>query len=157
MTDYMGVLYYESPIGLIEIKGTENAVTEIRFTDEKMEVAESNFPVLQKSREQLDAYFSGRLKEFNVPLKFEGTDFQKQVWQELMQIPFGETATYGEIAKKIKRAKAVRAVGGANHNNPISIIIPCHRVIGSNGKLVGYGGGLWRKQWLLEHEKKHKA
>ncbi|NOZ62643.1 MAG: methylated-DNA--[protein]-cysteine S-methyltransferase [Calditrichaeota bacterium] len=149
------VLYYSSPIGFIEIISAADAITGIYFCKEKR-LPEESTPVLKECRDQLQAYFAGQLQKFDLPLSFSGTEFQQQVWQALQKIPFGETESYSQIAKNIHRPKAVRAVGGANHRNPISIVIPCHRVIGANGKLVGYGGGLWRKQWLLEHEVKHK-
>jgi methylated-DNA-[protein]-cysteine S-methyltransferase len=103
-------------------------------------------------REQLDAYFAGELDRFDVPMAVHGTDFQKRVWDQLVQIPLGETISYSELARRMGDPKLVRAVGVANGRNPISIIIPCHRVIGADGSLVGYGGGLERKKWLLEHE-----
>jgi methylated-DNA-[protein]-cysteine S-methyltransferase len=101
---------------------------------------------------QLDAYFAGELEHFDVPMAVHGTDFQKRVWDELTRIPYGETISYSELARRLGDPKLVRAVGVANGRNPISIIIPCHRVIGADGSLVGYGGGLERKKWLLEHE-----
>ena len=104
------------------------------------------------AREQLDAYFAGELEAFDLPLAAHGTDFQKRVWDQLTRIPFGETISYSELARRLDDPKLVRAVGLANGRNPISIIIPCHRVIGADGSLVGYGGGLERKKWLLEHE-----
>jgi methylated-DNA-[protein]-cysteine S-methyltransferase len=103
-------------------------------------------------REQLDAYFAGDLDTFNVRLALHGTPFQLRVWEQLMKIPFGETMSYSELALRLGDPKLVRAVGTANGRNPVSIIVPCHRVIGADGSLVGYGGGLERKQWLLEHE-----
>ena len=103
-------------------------------------------------RNQLQAYFAGELREFEIPLHLEGTDFQRLVWKELMNIPFGSTISYAEQAQRIGRAGSARAVGAANGRNPISIVVPCHRVIGANGTLTGYGGGLDRKQWLLEYE-----
>ncbi|MBC9786055.1 methylated-DNA--[protein]-cysteine S-methyltransferase [Heliobacterium chlorum] len=104
--------------------------------------------------QQLDEYFRGTRKDFNVKLNPQGTQFQKQVWRKLPDIPYGKTASYKDIAEAVGNPKAVRAVGGANSQNPISIIVPCHRIIGSNGKLTGYAGGLWRKEWLLAHEQK---
>jgi O-6-methylguanine DNA methyltransferase len=98
-------------------------------------------------------YFKGRRQKFSVPLLLQGTDFQKSVWRQLKKIPFGRTASYAEIAKAIGNPRAFRAVGNANNKNPIPIMIPCHRVIGSDGQLVGFGGGLWRKEWLLSHER----
>jgi methylated-DNA-[protein]-cysteine S-methyltransferase len=115
----------------------------------------SDVPVLQQAREQLTAYFDGDLECFDLPLAAAGTDFQLRVWAALRDIPYGETISYGTLASRIGNSNASRAVGLANGKNPISIIVPCHRVIGSSGKLVGFGGGLNRKSWLLNHELKH--
>jgi len=104
---------------------------------------------------QLDEYFKGKRRKFSVKLDLRGTVFQKRVWQALLKIPFGGTASYQDIAEAVGNRKAVRAVGNANGANPVAIIVPCHRVIGSDGSLVGYGSGLWRKRWLLSHEQKH--
>lgn len=112
--------------------------------------------LLVQAAEQLDEYFTGKRKEFDLPLAAEGTLFQKRVWNALCTIPYGETRSYKDIAIQIGNAKACRAVGMANHNNPIGIIVPCHRVVGADGKLVGYAGGLDRKQFLLELERKYK-
>ena len=150
-----GQLYYESPIGIIQIEGSEDAITQVHFQDGSETRTQKSFAILAECRDQLDAYFKGKLKKFDLPLFLQGTPFQKLVWQALMKIPYGVTVSYSELAASINRPKAVRAVGGANHRNPIAIIIPCHRVIGADGKLVGYGGGLWRKEWLLNHEKSH--
>lgn len=109
-------------------------------------------PVLRAAAAQLDAYFAGELREFDLPLAPAGTRFQRQVWDELGRIPFGETISYKELATRLGDPRKVRAVGLANGRNPHSIVVPCHRVIGADGSLVGYGGGLERKQWLLEHE-----
>jgi methylated-DNA-[protein]-cysteine S-methyltransferase len=109
---------------------------------------------LESCVSQLDAYFAGTLRDFSVPLSLEGTEFRRRCWAALRDIPYGETRSYRDIAKATGNIKAVRAVGGANHNNPVSIIVPCHRVIGSDGSMTGYGGGLWRKEWLLNHERK---
>lgn len=109
-----------------------------------------------EARKQLAAYFAGELAEFDLPLNMIGTEFQKTVWRELLNIPFGVTISYGELASRVGNPSASRAVGAANGRNPISIIVPCHRVIGSNGKLTGYGGGMERKEWLLAHETKGK-
>jgi AraC family transcriptional regulator of adaptative response/methylated-DNA-[protein]-cysteine methyltransferase len=112
---------------------------------------------LKSLRKQLDKYFSGELKEFTIPLVTPGTDFQQAVWKELLEIPYGTTRSYQEQANVLRRSDSVRAVANANGMNRISIIIPCHRVIGSNGRLTGYGGGLKRKKWLLDHEKKYSG
>ncbi|MBC7498024.1 methylated-DNA--[protein]-cysteine S-methyltransferase [Candidatus Gracilibacteria bacterium] len=124
----------------------------VRFPDA---TSETNI-LLKKIEQELGEYFEGTRKQFDIPLAVDGTDFQKDAWKGLQAIPYGETRSYGEQAKMISRPKAVRAIGGANHNNRIVIIIPCHRVIGASGRLVGYGGGMERKVWLLEHEKKHR-
>ncbi|NRD77350.1 methylated-DNA--[protein]-cysteine S-methyltransferase [Bacillus sp. BRMEA1] len=149
-------LDYESPIGVIEIIGTKEAISSILFTEESKKLnhlqAETP-PVLAECYNQLDEYFKGSRYEFTFPYQFEGTDFQKTVWNALIEIPFAETGSYKDIAVSIGNEKAIRAVGSANGRNKLSIVIPCHRVIGSNGKLTGYAGGLWRKEWLLEHEK----
>lgn len=115
---------------------------------------EKHHPLLLKTEQQLNDYFAGNRKKFSLPLDFKGTEFQKKVWHALMTIPFGETRSYGQIAKQIGHPKAVRAVGAANGCNPISIIAPCHRVIGANGTLTGYGGGLEKKAFLLALESK---
>ena len=107
--------------------------------------------------DQLEEYFNGELQQFDVPLDPVGSGFQLKVWKELAAIPFGETSSYGKIAKAIRQPKAARAVGMANNQNPIVIIVPCHRIVGANGALTGYGGGLPRKKWLLQHEATHKA
>jgi methylated-DNA-[protein]-cysteine S-methyltransferase len=143
--------YYESPIGLIELVGTDSALTSLIFVEQPLDVPTSH-PYLDQVIGQLDQYFKGERRTFDLNLGFEGTPFQKQVWNQLLTIPYGQTASYLDIAKALGDAKATRAVGAANGSNPISIIVPCHRIIGSNGKLTGYGGGLWRKEWLLKHE-----
>jgi methylated-DNA-[protein]-cysteine S-methyltransferase len=104
--------------------------------------------------EQLDEYFKGGRTVFSLKLDLRGTAFQKQIWAKLLQVKFGRTTTYKALAEAVGRPAATRAVGGANHRNPVSIIVPCHRVVGSDGRLTGYGGGLWRKEWLLRHERR---
>ncbi|WP_129595879.1 methylated-DNA--[protein]-cysteine S-methyltransferase [Anaerophilus nitritogenes] len=145
--------YYDSPIGIIEIIGTKECIMAVHFVEEKRELEES-VSILENAYMQLDEYFNGIRKKFNINFYIEGTDFQKKVWNALLEIPYGKTTSYQELAKHIGNENAVRAVGGANHKNNISIMIPCHRVIGKNGKLTGYAGGLWRKKWLIEHEKR---
>ena len=152
----METAYFESPIGWMELKGDTNYITHLNFIDSPPSAKRMPSKLLKKALEQLHAYFSGDLHQFSLPLSPEGTDFRKTVWNALQEIPYGKTASYGDIAQNIDNKKAVRAVGGANHNNPVSIIIPCHRVIGSNGKLTGYAGGLERKEWLLNHEERHR-
>ncbi len=149
-------LDYDSPIGVIEILGTDETICSIMFS-EKNTVENSKQVDTPKTLDecfvQLDQYFKGERLEFTFPYVVEGTDFQKKVWTALTRIPFAETGSYRDIAVSIGSEKAVRAVGSANGKNKLSIAIPCHRIIGSNGKLTGYAGGLWRKEWLLQHEK----
>jgi methylated-DNA-[protein]-cysteine S-methyltransferase len=149
--------YYDSPIGILEIVGTEQAITSVRFVDKKID-PEPSIPLpLKDCCKQLYEYFVGDRKEFSLQLRMEGTPFQKKVWNQLLKIPFGETVSYKDIAAAIDNEKAVRAVGGANGKNNISIIIPCHRVIAHDGTMGGYGGGLDKKEWLLDHEKKFRG
>lgn len=144
--------YFEFPIGLLEVTATDNAITSILFIEpSEKKVASSQ--LVHRCKKQLAEYFKGQRTTFDLPLAPEGTLFQKSVWNELSNIPYGATVSYLEIGKRIGNPRAVRAIGGANGKNPITIILPCHRVIGANGNLVGYGGGLWRKEWLLNHEK----
>lgn len=114
-------------------------------------------PVLKETATQLEEYFAGERTDFDLTMELDGTPFQQEVWAELARIPYGETISYGELARRVGSPKASRAVGLANGRNPVSIIVPCHRVIGSNGQLTGYGGGLERKTWLLDHEAAHRA
>ena len=149
--------YYDSPIGILEITGTDQAITNVRFVDKKVD-PEPSIPLpLKDCCRQLYEYFVGDRKEFALKLRIIGTPFQKKVWNQLLKIPFGETVSYKDIAAAIENEKAVRAVGGANGKNNIAIIIPCHRVIAHDGTLGGYGGGLDKKEWLLDHEKKYKG
>ncbi len=144
--------HYETPIGVVCIEESENAITGLRFHEEK-DPMETETPLLKEAGRQLKEYFEKKRKVFDLPLKPEGTNFQKRVWAALCTIPYGQTRSYGEIAKQIGNEKACRAVGGANNKNPIMIFIPCHRVIGANGSLVGFGGGLPAKKYMLELEK----
>ncbi|HEX8515879.1 MAG TPA: methylated-DNA--[protein]-cysteine S-methyltransferase [Bacteroidia bacterium] len=144
--------YYSSPIGLIEISGNGEGIATLYFVDEKREASTKIHPTLKECHLQLEEYFKGLRKEFGLKLNPRGTDFQKRVWEKLAALPYGKTVTYLDISRLLGDANATRAVGNANGSNPISIIVPCHRVIGVNGKLTGYGGGLWRKEWLLNHE-----
>lgn len=145
-------LYYSSPVGPVEIKGTEEAIISTFFVEEEGISSEIIPEVLLQCKTELEEYFTGERKSFDVPLAPDGTEFQKKVWDELLKIEFGNTVSYMSIAKKIANPGAVRAVGLANGKNPIGVIIPCHRVIGEDGSLTGYAGGLWRKKWLLDHE-----
>ncbi|MEA5082904.1 MAG: methylated-DNA--[protein]-cysteine S-methyltransferase [Lachnospiraceae bacterium] len=147
------VLCYKSPVGILKIEGEQNVITGLYFVKNEFESIGTPSDEMEKCKMQLDEYFSGKRKEFNLNLNPKGTAFQLKVWNALQTVPYGETQTYGYIAKAINNPKAVRAVGGANNRNPISIIIPCHRIIGTNGKLVGYGGGLEVKEYLLNLER----
>ena len=145
--------YYRSPIGTIEIAGSDTGISGVRFIDGEPSSPSPAVPeALTACAAQLDEYFRGERTEFSLRLLPDGTDFELRVWKELTKLPFGETCSYLDIATAIGNPKAVRAVGGANGRNDISIIIPCHRVIGSNGAATGYAGEIWRKQWLLHHE-----
>ena len=144
--------YLNTPVGILEICASEQGVRSIFFRENRAYDESTNRHV-EMALSQLASYFNGQLSEFNLALDAQGTEFQKQVWHQLFQIPYGETCSYSDIAKKLNNEKAVRAVGAANGKNPISIVVPCHRVIGANGTLTGYAGGLERKAWLLRLEK----
>lgn len=144
----------KSPVGYLEIAEENNTIIYIHFIDQFVEIEENNSFYLRKCIEQLNNYFLGKLLIFDLKLNPSGTDFQKNIWKEVSKIPFGSTKTYQEIADAVGDPGAVRAVGNANSHNPIPIIIPCHRVVGSNGKLTGYAGGIDKKDWLLQHELK---
>lgn len=147
-----------SPLGHIVIYAQGQYITLVEFMDSTRQLIgkkNSNNRYILLCKKQLNEYFDGKRKEFNLPLKFDGTELQKKTWSYLQKIPYGETVSYQEQAHQIGNSKAVRAVANANGRNYISIIIPCHRVIGKDGTLTGYGGGLWRKEWLLRHEKAH--
>ena len=147
--------YYNSPIGLLEIITSDDAIISAMFVEEiKESIGEPQ--VLKQAIMQFDEYFKGTRKDFDIKYEVQGTDFQKKVWDKLMEIPYGMTFSYKQLATAIGNEKATRAVGNANGKNVISIIIPCHRVIGSDKSLTGYAGGLNRKKWLLEHEKDSK-
>jgi len=143
---------WESPLGFIKIVGTRDSVLALDFVEE-FQNGDHELPFcIKECIKQIAEYFDGKRKEFFLNTDPQGTPFQKKVWQQLEKIPFGELASYKEIARAIGKPEAFRAVGSANGKNPIAIIIPCHRVVGSDGNLTGYGGGLWRKKWLIAHE-----
>jgi methylated-DNA-[protein]-cysteine S-methyltransferase len=144
--------YLHTPLGITIIEGDENGISRISITDEDTHTPTQIPDVLEEAVNQLQAYFNGNLNEFTFTLNPKGTDFQKKVWAELVKIPFGKTTSYQELSIKLGDVKAIRAVASANGKNPLWIVVPCHRVIGSDGSLTGYAGGLWRKKWLLEHE-----
>ncbi|MEH7403292.1 MULTISPECIES: methylated-DNA--[protein]-cysteine S-methyltransferase [Bacillaceae] len=145
--------YIDTPLGTLRIVGNEKGVAFIDFVkEENDEIQKIVPPSLKNAGNELIEYFSGFRKEFSIQSIAKGTPFQESVWRELVKIKYGETASYADIANRIGNPKAVRAVANANARNPLSIIVPCHRIIGSNGKLTGYAGGLWRKEWLLNRE-----
>ena len=143
--------YIKTPLGIAKIVGDENGVSEISVLDEGTVSAEIP-AVLQEAVLQLNAYFEGKRNSFDFKLNPKGTEFQLKVWKALLEIPYGKTRTYLEQSKVLGDVKAIRAVASANGKNPLWIVVPCHRVIGTDGSLTGYAGGLWRKKWLLEHE-----
>ncbi|WZL90579.1 methylated-DNA--[protein]-cysteine S-methyltransferase [Salinimicrobium sp. 3283s] len=142
----------KTPLGNAIFEGDANGISKLYLTEEIPETTSVSTPFLQEAKEQLQQYFSGELKKFNLKLNPEGTVFQKKVWQALQNIPYGKTVSYMELAKELGDPLAIRAVAAANGKNPLWILVPCHRVIGSDGSLTGYAGGLWRKKWLLDHE-----
>lgn len=153
---FIHTVYYTSPIGSILLQAEDEQLTVASFRDDVSitETGTTTSPVLLKAFKQLDEYFAGTRKQFDLPLQPAGTAFQKKVWDQLIKIPYAETVTYLHMAKRLGNVKSIRAAASANGKNPIGIIIPCHRVVGADGKLTGYAGGLYRKQWLLEHEAK---
>ena len=157
------IIYYQSPLGVLEIRSTGSAISDVLFVnswkgatinEDELSFVAPKSVVSKSCIKQLDEYFAGTRTVFSIHTEQVGTAFQQTVWKALCDIPYGRTISYMELSKRIGNTKAIRAVGTANGNNSVSIIIPCHRVIGSNGDLVGYGGDLWRKKWLLDHEAK---
>ncbi len=139
-------------LGFTEIQGDENGISKIHVMDEEAKTTAKIPQELKEAILQLQEYFDGKRTNFSFQLNPSGTEFQKKVWQELLNIPYGKTCSYLELSKKLGDVKAIRAVASANGKNPLWIVVPCHRVIGTDGSLTGYAGGLWRKKWLLEHE-----
>lgn len=148
----METAYIKSPLGITEIIGDENGISSISVLDSEKDVSSKIPDVLKEAVAELQDYFEGNRNDFTFKLNPKGTEFQQKVWQELRNIPFGKTMSYLELSKKLGDVKAIRAVAAANGKNPLWIVVPCHRVIGTDGSLTGYAGGLWRKKWLLEHE-----
>ncbi len=142
----------KSPVGNVKISGNHKGITEVVFTEDLVESTGKIPDSLTEAVAQLNEYFSKKRKEFNLKLNPEGTTFQKKVWDTIQQVKFGKTQSYGQMATILGNPKVIRAAASANGKNPIAIIIPCHRIIGSDGSLTGYAGGLQRKKWLLEHE-----
>ncbi|MDR1594260.1 MAG: methylated-DNA--[protein]-cysteine S-methyltransferase [Prevotellaceae bacterium] len=155
--DKQYIVYMQSPLGQVEIKADDNYITLIRMVksaDNVLTTKDSGelFPHIRQCIIELEEYFAGVRTDFSIPIRQSGTDFQQKVWQQLLKIPYGTTVSYIEIARRLGNSKLTRAVGGANHRNKLWIVVPCHRVIGADGSLTGYGGGLDCKQWLLKHE-----
>lgn len=158
----LAIAPFDCPLGQLHIVANDNAVVAVLWPNEKQgrvtfdhtPEATDNHQVIDKAAAQIAEYFDGTRRDFDLPLEPHGTDFQRKVWWSLADIPFGETSTYGNQAARIGRPSAVRAVGAANGRNPLSIVLPCHRVVGANGKLTGFAGGLDAKQWLLDHERR---
>lgn len=154
MSDF--ITYYKSPLGIIKIGGTDHYISEITFVEDNKDFTPSeNCPtILHECVEQLIEYFNGKRLSFNIPIYQKGTEFQTKVWNELLNIGCGKTISYLTLAKRLGDPNCIRAAASSNGKNHICIVVPCHRVIGSNQSLVGYAGGLWRKKWLLDHENK---
>lgn len=151
--------YYNSPIGVLELASNGEQLLSVSYLEtnkaSKTTQASTESILFKNTKEQLNAYFNSELKVFQLPLNMSGSSFQKKVWQQLTSIPFGKTISYLTLSKQIGNVKAIRAAASANGKNPYCIVIPCHRVIGTNGSLTGYSGDIWRKKWLLEHEAKN--
>ena len=149
----MDTIFIKTPLGITKIDGDENGISAITAVNDGNISAPDQYPVhLQEAAIQLEEYFEGKRTEFTFKLNPAGTEFQQKVWKALLDIPFGKTMSYLELSKILGDVKAIRAVAAANGKNPLWIVVPCHRVIGSDGSLTGYAGGLWRKKWLLDHE-----
>ena len=147
----METAFIKTPLGVAKIAGDENGIAVISILEEG-EITTTIPAVLQEAVQQIEDYFQGSRNNFDFKLNPQGTEFQQRVWKELLTIPFGKTMSYLDLSKKLGDVKAIRAVASANGKNPLWIVVPCHRVIGTDGSLTGYAGGLWRKKWLLEHE-----
>ena len=150
--DSKDIAYYKTPLGTAKIIGDNNGINSVSVLDEEIESSKTIPNSLKDCVQQLEEYFNNKRTEFDLKLSPKGTEFQKKVWQELLKIPFSKTISYLQQSKNMGDIKAIRAIASANGKNPIWIIIPCHRVIGSTGSMTGYAGGIWRKKWLLEHE-----
>ena len=151
MTDYRVL---PTPLGALMICGDREGLTKVEFCDEELNSEPVSNPLIDRAVAQLEEYFDGQRRTFDLPLKPDGSEFQHRVWKQLQAVGCGDTASYGAIAVAVGKPTASRAVGAANGRNPIAIIVPCHRIIGSNGTLTGYAGGLDRKRWLLAHEQR---
>ena len=144
--------YLKTALGIVLLEGDETGISKIHVLDDALPVTDEIPEHLKEAAQQLQEYFEGSRTGFTFQLNPEGTDFQKKVWKALLEIPFGTTTSYQQLSVKLGDVKAIRAVASANGKNPLWVVVPCHRVIGSDGSLTGYAGGLWRKKWLLEHE-----
>jgi len=152
--DDMVTAYFQTPVGVARIVEEDNFITSISVLDGQFDLTPAKSPLLKLAIEQLDEYFAGGRKIFDLPLKQTGSEFQQKVWDELLKIDYGTTISYLQQSKLMESPLGIRAIAAANARNSLWIVVPCHRVIGSNGSLTGYAGGLWRKQWLLNHEAK---
>jgi len=150
----MPVAYFRTPVGIARITEEDGFIASISIRDEEYEIEPAATELLQTAIDELNEYFAGTRKEFTFPIKQEGSDFQQQVWDELLRIPYGATITYAQQSNQMNNPLAIRAIASANGRNHLWVVVPCHRVIGSDGSLTGYAGGVWRKKWLLEHEAK---
>jgi len=150
----MPIAYYKTPVGVARITEEDGFIASISILDEEPEIVPTESQILKLAMQQLDEYFAGERKVFELPIKQNGTPFQQQVWDQLLKIDYGSTITYAQQSKFMKNPLGIRAIASANGKNNLWIVVPCHRVIGSDGSLTGYAGGLWRKQWLLAHEAK---
>ena len=148
----MDRIVFDTPVGPMALEGTEDALTALYLPNTPVEPVGAETPLLARGRGELLEYLVGKRRTFDLPLKPQGTPFQQKVWSALADIPYGQTITYGELARRVGCPKGSRAVGQANHRNPLPILLPCHRVVGANGTLTGYGGGLELKEWLLRLE-----
>ncbi|HWZ36542.1 MAG TPA: methylated-DNA--[protein]-cysteine S-methyltransferase [Mucilaginibacter sp.] len=145
-------MYYKTPVGIAKIVDEGGFISRVHILDEDGEATGATTSLLKEAARQFDEYFAGTRRYFDLPIKQPGSDFQQQVWQELLKIEYGKTISYNEQSLRMNSPLAIRAIAAANGKNNLWVIVPCHRVIGSNGSLTGYAGGLWRKKWLLEHE-----
>jgi len=150
----MQAVYYKSPIGILRITEEDDFITSIYALDEEYEVLPPETPLLKQTVQQLDEYFEGTRKEFDLPIKQQGSGFQQQVWDQLSKINYGKTISYLQQSKFMNNPLGIRAIASANGKNHLLIVVPCHRVIGTDGSLTGFGCGIWRKKWLLEHEQR---
>lgn len=152
----MPTIYIQTPIGIAKIVGDSNGISELKVLDDEVNISTEIPNELIGAVSQFKDYFEGKRTDFSIKTNVKGTVFQQKVWQELSKIPYGKTISYLDMAKKLGDPKTIRAAASANAKNPLWILVPCHRVIGSKGCLTGYAGGLWRKQWLLQHESTSK-